>query len=493
MKLFLFAILMTSHTLFSQDLPEDKKKEIEIVLGIDRFEKLDFAPSPKVQVGNETILTYQLVPQKREIAFKGLKPGQTSLIIRDTVGDIKARYLVTITENDLSKVVQELKDYLGDIEGIEIGIKGNSVYVGGEIIVAEKMGLINTILKSYPKVLPLVELSPQSQKIVAEKMQAEINKSSGLKEVTVRVVNKIYWIEGVVTNSGDKNTAQKIAEAYLPDRLMNLAERTDSVQQITSKPIIQNFISVNEKKQEEKPPKLIKITAQFVELTKDYAKTFGFRWTPTFGELGGSINIGKTANGGVTTNSSDSTLAATLSNLFPKLRSAREAGHARVIQSGTVLVESGIQGSLSKTTKKQFSLGSNEFTRASQATAGFDMKVKPQALGEELIKLEMGINVSATIGNPPDELTNAISSVVTVKNNETVVFGGVAVNKTKTDYDRLPRDNIEGGSPLFEFVRSKSLERDRSQFVVFVTPQVIESASEGTEEIKRKFRQEGGP
>ena len=72
-------------------------------------------------MGNEAILAYTLIPQKREITFKGIRPGKTSVVIRNSVGDIKAKFLVTITATDQSKIVKELKDFLGDIEGIEIG------------------------------------------------------------------------------------------------------------------------------------------------------------------------------------------------------------------------------------------------------------------------------------------------------------------------------------------------------------------------------------
>ena len=74
-----------SLNIFAQSNREVKEKPLEIVLGIDRIIQLDFAASTKIQVGNESILTYQIIPQKREITFKGIKPGKTSVIIRNTV------------------------------------------------------------------------------------------------------------------------------------------------------------------------------------------------------------------------------------------------------------------------------------------------------------------------------------------------------------------------------------------------------------------------
>lgn len=485
-----FFILMTTLS-FAQDIAEDQSKQINVVLGIDYVQKLEFDPSTKVQVGNESILTYQIIPQKKEITFKGQKPGDTSVIIRNTVGDIKARYLVRVTASSQSKTIQELKDFLGDVEGLEIGVKGEStVFVGGKIVVPSDIGRVVIILEKYPEVVSLVELSPLTQKSIAKKMQEEIQKNSA-KDVTVRVVNGLYWLEGVVGSEAEKERALQIARAYLPDKIENLARRTDSVQQV-KKDIIQNFVSVNEdkKKQKQPDPKQIKITAQFVELTKNYNKIFGFKWTPLMSGDGGSIQIGKTTDGGVTTRS-DGSLQAAISNLFPKLASAKSAGHARVIQSGVIIVQDKVAGSIQKSSKKPFAIGTGEFTKSDSAEAGFNLNVTPTVLEEEKIKLDLGVSVSSAMGSPPETLSNSVKTTVTVKSKESAVVGGVVINKSSTDYDTdapFGQQTAEGGTPLFSFLRSKAFLNNKSQFVVFITPEIIESASEGTDEIKMKFK-----
>ncbi|MCY4495570.1 MAG: hypothetical protein OXB92_17130, partial [Acidimicrobiaceae bacterium] len=193
------------------------EKPIEVVLGIDKIEKLNFTPDSRVQIGNESILTYTLIPQKREITFKGIKPGKTSMVIRDSIGDIKARFLVTITATDQSKIIKELKDFIGDIEGIEIGIKGETVYIDGKIVVPDDIGRVVTVIKQnkFQNVLFLVELSSQTQRLIARKMQEESQKNQ-LRDVTVLVVNGLFWLEGIVGSEGDKVQAEQIAKAFYP-------------------------------------------------------------------------------------------------------------------------------------------------------------------------------------------------------------------------------------------------------------------------------------
>ncbi len=477
---------LSSGIAFSQANPEEK--EIDVILGIDRIEKLDFVPSTQVQIGNESILTHQLIPQKQEITFKGQKAGKTSVTVRNTVGDIRARFLVTIVENDQSRIVQELNEFLGDIEGLEIGIKGENVYVGGNIVVPDDIGRVVVILDKYPAVIRLVELSPITQAVIAQKMQEEIQKSAS-KDVTVRVVNKAFWIEGVVSSEALKVRANDIAKAYLPDNIESLARRVDAVQTLDSN-IIVNFVSVNEQSTPPAIPKMVKITAQFVELSKDYNKVFGFKWNPVLGGSGGEISFNKTQEGGVSTKSGG-TLAGTISNLFPKLSSARNAGHARVIQSGVVVTQDGVQAELRKSTTTRFALGTEEFTRAEDATAGFDLKITPTLLPAEQIDLGIALSVSTNIGTPPETVDNAINTKLVVKSTESAVVGGMVIDTSSTDFDRSPPGGnqvIEDGSELFSFLRSKSYVTSKSQFVIFVTPEIIESATTGTEEIKQKFK-----
>jgi pilus assembly protein CpaC len=490
MKKLILLIFLLSFSLQAQEKVEEE--QIDIVLGIDKIVKLEFVAHPKLQIGNKSLVGYTLIPQKKEITFKGLKPGRTSVTVRNTVGDIKARYLVNVTASDLSNLVVELKEFLGQIEGLEIGIKGDSVYLGGQIVVPADYGLINLVLKKYSDkgILDMVELSPQTQRMVAQKMQEEIHKN-GMKDVTVRIVNKAYWLEGFVTSKSERNLAGKIAVAFMPENVASLAEREGAVQKAGGKKILHDFIIVNEKKAETPIPKLVKITAQFVLLNKDYNRVFGFKWVPVLSGDGASISFGQNSEGGATTSSNDS-FSGTLSNLLPKLASAKSAGYARIIQSGVVVVKDKVQAQLKKNLKQPFALGTGEFTRAEEANAGFDLKVTPSILAKERIDMNIGVSVSAVEGNPPSTSEQNVTTHLVVKSKESAVVGGVSVQTSTTAYDKDPvggEDSFEDVQPIFTFIRSKNLKSSRNQFVVFVTPELIDNAHTGTDGILKKFRQ----
>ena len=474
-------------------------KDLEVAMGIDVIEKTDFDFSTKIFIGNESLLKIIAVPGKRELVFKGLKPGRTSVTVRDTVGDVRLQYTVTITATGKSNTVSELRELIGDVEGLEIGIRGGKVFVGGEIVVPDDIGRVSQVLASYPEVLTLIELSPQTQRVIARKMTDELAKNN-LKDVTVRVVNKVYWLEGVVSNKSKKDLAQTIAKAYLPPRIMNLSAASTRYE-TASKDDILNFIAVNEKKEPQPTPKMVKITSQFVELSKSYNKVFAFKWAPLMGEDNSRISFGQTANGNLTGQQSEGTLSATISNLFPKLNAAKSAGYARTIQSGMVIVRDGFEqgGKISKKTTIPYALGTGDFTKASNAEIGLDLDVKPKILEQE--KLELGIVLSVSVQVPsgsaaPVTTSNSINTNVVLKSKESAAIGGIVQNTSTTDYDNTGNDpapqtataGAAPATPLFRLYRSKSYSTNKSQYVIFVTPEIIESAAAGTEEIRKKFR-----
>jgi len=473
------------------------ERDLEVAVGIDEVIKLDYQFSTKVQIGNESILNLIISPKKREITFRGKNAGKTSVTIRDNTGDIRDKIIVNITASGKSSTVRELRQLIGQIEGIEIGIKGGQVIVEGELIVPGDVGRIAKVLGKYPDVLQLIELSPQTQRVIARKMQEEINRND-MKDVTVRIVNGDFWIEGVVNSGSKKKIAQEIADQYVPDQLESLAKQSGGRGvKIRDKYMVINFLSVNEKKDPAPPAKLVKVTTQFVELTKDYQKTFAFKWSPLMTN-DGSISFGKTSEGGVTTEENN-TLSGTISSLFPKLSSAKSAGYARVIQSAMMIVKDGTQGSVNKTTSQDYSIGTAENAGKGTAKTSISLSVTPKIGDKESIELNnLSISVSLpsgkTANGAPIPTTNTVNTTVTVKSKESAVIAGVVQNASNTAYDKDdPTGSAEasasdGATALFNLLRSKSYNNIKSQFVIFVTPEIVESASAGSEEIRRKFK-----
>lgn len=489
---------------------EVKKTPLDIAIGIDEVKRFDYKFNQKIQVGNEGLIKLIVVPARQEITFRGLQPGRTSVTIRDTFGDIKDVFLVNVTSDGNSNIVREIRELLGDIEGIEISIKGGKVVVGGEIVVPEQYGRITTVLARYPDVLVLIDYSRQTQLIVAREMQDAINRNN-MKDVTVRVVNGDYWLEGVVNSQGKKDLAVNIADAYRPDNLVSLGAATGGSRvQVKQRGNIVNFVSVNEKKDPEPPKKLVKVSTQFVELTKDYNKVFAFKWAPFLSNDSsisfGRRNLGNDSEGGGITTDESGTLAGTITRLFPQLNSAKQAGYARIIQQGMGVTNDGQRLSINKNTAVNFAVGTGQGQEARSVQVGFTMTTTPTIGTEENINLSplrvtVQIPTTAISGTTPQVASNDVDTNITVKSKESAVIGGVMQSTSRTDYDKDdpegsqaqapasdPGNTAQQASQLFRLIRSKNYATSKNQFVVFVTPEILESASKGTEEIRKKFR-----
>jgi pilus assembly protein CpaC len=207
---------------------------------------------------------------------------------------------------------------------------------------------------------------------------------------------------------------------------------------------------------------------------------------------GAKVNLGKeatSAEGGQATNKGS--FFGTVSNLFPRMAASDAAGYAKILQSGVVIVKDKVQAQIQKMLKQPFSLGTGEFTRAENADAGFDLKVTPTILSKERIDMNIGVNVSSIDGNPPATKTNNITTQLILKSKESAVVGGVAINQNITGYDKdspTGEEAVTDGTPLFTFFKSKAIKSAKNQFVVFITPEILENAHTGSYEVLQKFK-----
>lgn len=488
-----------------------KTEEMEVVVGIDKTLDLDFDFSSQIIPSDNTVIRVESDIKKRKIVLTGLKTGTSSLTIKNSVGEDRVRYFVNVTSNELSKTVLELRELIGDVEGIEIGIKGGRVYVGGEIVVPNDIKKIAAVLSSFPSgsnILKLIEMSPQTQVLIASEMHEELQKNN-FKNVTVRVVNKSFWVEGTVGSQDEAALVQKITTAYLPEKIEAVSAENITSAYPEGRQALSFFLSIDSKSQQEEKkepiPKLVKVNTQFVELRKDYNKVFGFKWAPLMSRDGSKITIGPNETSAGTTTKSDGLFTAVISDLFPRLNSMKNAGYGRVVHSGMVIVSENKKGDLSRSTQVPTIVGQNsDFSRAASIEFGLTMGVTPKVLEDDNVEMDIEVKVSletSSTNGVPIPTSNRVATNIIVKSAETAVLGGVMQSHDLANYDRDdPAPNTAAVSQnsteappqqLFGILRSRNQSIARNQYVVFITPEIVASASEATESIKNKFKKRG--
>jgi pilus assembly protein CpaC len=195
-----------------------------------------------------------------------------------------------------------------------------------------------------------------------------------------------------------------------------------------------------------------------------------------------------------TTQNSDGIIAeisGVITNLLPKLNAAKQHGFARVLKSSSVTTKEGQQGVVNATQNLPILIrqpGNVGAITNSSVPVGVESTITPTISNprSDIIQLDMQFRVSSLIGQTdqgPQTASNFVKTIVDVRSGQSAAIGGLIENTTGTEFN--PDSNPDA---LFNLYSAKDFRRNKSQFVVFVTPIIKPSASAGSEKIKRKFR-----
>jgi len=489
-----------SKTTRDQTEVEADKRTLLLAVGEQKTVDLEFQTEmPKIFIGNPTLLVFDLVKleDRQQMVFRPLKAGDTTILVRDLDGDLRLIFKVKVTGSNLSRQASEITQLLRDIEGVEIRIVGQKVVVDGEILTPADFGRVLAVVRDpvyKDVVLPLMTLSPIALQVIAKRIQDDLRTFA--PEVSTRVVNGTIWLEGEVGSGDDLARAEKIAGLYVPEVVPSaqLDKFDENAPRLQARARIQNFLRV--KKPAPAPrDKLLRITVYFVELSKDYNRLFSFKWQPSFTAAGEpQIAVGQQADG--TTGAQGTSFSAVISSLIPKLQTLQNAGYARILKSGTIITKSGATATLREQTEFSSVVEQTNPQGVSQLVAqktpvGLSIQVLPRVMGQsDDVEMDIDMNQSTVVGTvptgdrAPTVAANAVTTKFYLKSNESAAFAGVSGQEVGTDFNKAP----VSADPLFRLNRSKEYKKKNTRFVVFVTPQIIESASQGTEDLKRDFR-----
>lgn len=490
LPIFVTCLGVSLKVLAQEDLEEISgyrtKQYINLTLGLEQDVKLPALPDSVEFKGDfRRITTAAHSKQMNILRLTPKAEGFATLTIHDKKnGKLIAEYKIDVKKNTLDKVVKEIRALLGDIEGINIKVINNRVLVDGEVLLARDLSRILSVVKQFgDQADTIVRLSPLAKKKISEFIARDINNP----EVRVRAVNDLFVLEGEVASEDEKQRAELIAKMYVPPTVVDFGEKVGDVKipKASNNGVI-NLLIV--KASAPAPPaKMVQLVVHFVELNKDYSKAFNFGWTPELSDQSQLTVQSGNGNGGVITS-----LTAVISNLLPRLNWAKEHGHARILESTSLIVQDGKKGEIKQMTNQPYSvIGKEGQVGTAFAEIGIRSVITPVLTGENSnsVHMEMEFSLSSLLGTgqngAPITSASTINTSVVVRDKQSAAVGGLIRNSTFTDYNRLPA-NVK--NPIISLYASKNFQRKQSQFVVFVTPVIKASASQGVEQIKKKFR-----
>ena len=468
------------------DVDPTKQKYLPLYIGIETQEKLAYLPDGATFKGDfKKVTDVSVARQLSTLLFTPKKEGVATLTVYDASGKKIFEFRIDVKKSNLTKVAREIRALLSDIEGIQIKIINNRVVVDGMVLLPQDMSRIHSVVKQYDgQASNIVRISPQAQRKIAQMIENDIRNP----EITVRAINEKFILEGVANDKDEKDKAEIIAKTYVPDIIVDEATADGKISKI-KRDLVINLITIKPGAPPE-PGKIIQLVIHFVELNKNYQKGFSFSWMPGIKEDRSSIDFGSGA--GDKGQGLVSTVAGTINNLLPKLNWAKTHGHARILQSSSLLVMDGQKGDLRSTVRLPYQVvNANNVPSTNFEEAGLISSITPQIINarSDNIKLSLEFSMKNLLGltdKGPMVSNSSLQTQIVVRSGQSAAVGGLISNTTGTDYNKLPKGAPD--QPILSLYASKSFQRNQSQFVVFVTPIIKSSASAGAEKIKKKFR-----
>ncbi len=494
MKIFL---LLTLLNFFTFELWADDSKRIKrflnLYIGLDHDEIVEGLPrSFKTSGSWRKFLRVSYSAKKRTFRFKPKKEGTTVFLIENRkTGKIIYEFHVSIQKTNLIQTAHEIKSLIQDIDGVSVKILNNKVLLDGYVLLPQEITRIYNVLQRYPdKATSLVSLNPIAERKIASLIQSDSQIQRISSNITVRTVNGNFILQGSVDLVSKRKDIETIALAYIPDLV--LEEAFGAKVKARNRNQIINMITI-EKRPTPDPKKAIHLVIHFVQMKKDFNKSFRFQWTPGISDET-QLTIGlpsqnQEQRGFV------SQLTATISNLLPKLNWAKEHGYARVLQSASLTVEEGKKGVLESVTKVPYQTGGPNGTLITHtADAGVSSEVTPTIVGNRnnSVSMQMRFSSSHFTGQArgvPIVSKNQVQSEMVVRNGQSVAVGGLVDSSRIVDFNKLPES--ASANPVLSLYTSKGYNKRNEQFVIFITPRIKTSASEGVETIKDKFKMGG--
>jgi pilus assembly protein CpaC len=183
----------------------------------------------------------------------------------------------------------------------------------------------------------------------------------------------------------------------------------------------------------------------------------------------------------------------TITNLIPRLTAGANGGFSRVLFSTVGIGEDGTMIDMTRQEQIPFiEAVVNGVPVPGNATVGVKVKVTPIISGDQRLTLNTDLSFSVPTGGGAggkvQTTSTAIVNTVSLKSGDSAALGGLIQSSNAKTIDKDPETSSGAqGSALFTLLRSKSFRSGKTQFVVFVTPKIVEDASEGTADIKAKI------
>lgn len=388
----------------------------------------------RVAIGNPAVADVKALPEAKQVIVTGLTDGTTDLIIWSE-GNKKETYSIQV-KSGVRNLEPEVGALLKGIEGIRLRVNGGRLIIDGQVFRGEDLDRIHKVLQMYPAVVNLTRVNQNALKYLGQEADSALD-AAGFEHVKIRAAGDTLYLEGEVSKKSDAERAERV------------------VSSIYSRVSNQLTVGVNS-------VPLVLIDLKMMEVRSNSLGEVGVRW-PDQINLKGSGSIG-------TGSMSSTTLGFQAEG---SLRMLMEKGYARMLANPKLLCRSGTPASFMAGGEIPIRLVSERTANIIFKQYGVSLNVTAQADQSRKVSLDIEAKVSdldsaTAIDNIPGIVENNVKTAANLRLGDTIVLGGLIGNRARKNIKKVP---LLGHIPILgELFKSRSFQKNETEFLVFLTP-----------------------
>jgi pilus assembly protein CpaC len=384
----------------------------------------------KIVIGSESIIDAKPQEDGRAALVVGLNEGSSELRIERLQG-ADLVYKVTVRP-DLQGTMDQIKELLSDVVGLEIKIVGNKIVFEGKIKTQADWERIKKVESAYGGAI--IDLATFDQPEMAAAVQTVILKDlhdAGLNTVTVQVTGDTVVLDGTVYSDADLARAVEKAKLRMPNVKSLLR-----VQQV-----------------------MIETDLNFVSLSRNNGSSFGQNLFDNAISLSPNFQAGNSGRPSLSMGAS-----ATYS-----INAALTAGNSKSIYQQHMSGASGQEVSFKQGGTIYVPVAGNVGGSLLPIPYGVIIKVKPTLQGKDGILTDVNVEVSTAAASGGSVTTTEFKTSASAlsKIGETVVLSGFAQALSTGSSDKTP---ILGDIPLLNLMFAQKTKSKTKSEAVLLTP-----------------------
>lgn len=417
----------------------------------------------RIAVGDPEVADVKPLGRDQVLILAG-KEGRTTLLIW-RAGGKRDSHVVVVRHGALDETAAEIRDLLGEREGIVVRTLGDRILLEGNAWTAGDYRRVEQILELYPEVRSFVRVAPEARRLVAEQLNAAFA-TAGLPDVKASVVGGTLLLEGTVPSPEDLQKAALIPQA--------LGEKVESLIRVGLKPMVLNEV-------------------HFVEVRRSSLLNLGVKLPVDIaGRADGSVTV--SGEGGANPAVSWE-VGATVGSDF-SLRAALDSGDGRLLAQPRLICASGDEAEFLAGGEVPLPLVTANTVGVDYKPYGIVLRIKPTADSSGNIQTEIEAEVSeldrsvavavGTNNSVPGFRNRRVKTRVTVRSGETIALSGVFSRNEQKNVGKVP---LLGSIPLIgELFKQRAIEDVERELVVFVTPRIVQAGDEKSERMIDKAK-----